>query len=179
MLTLHLCYCPKIIGSYMKKIILFGFASLLTFATTAQAQIKDSSYKDWAVYIMKMQGRKTCYIASFPTAKSGNYKKRDEPYFMVTYLGENVSEVSASSGYKYQDGSNVSVELGNKKLTMFTSGEIAWAKDRVTDSDFINTMKKQNSMRVKGSSEKSSYSIDKYSLNGFTDAYNRMKEACK
>lgn len=162
----------------MKKTI-FSLIALLSFSTTANAQIKDSSYKDWTVYIMEMQGRKTCYIASFPQAKSGNYKKRDEPYFMVTYLGDDISEVSTSSGYRYQDGSNVNVEVGNKKLTMFTGGEIAWARDRVTDNDFINTMKKQNSMRVKGSSEKSSYSIDKYSLNGFTDAFNRMKEACK
>lgn len=163
----------------MKKITLFTIIALLVFTTTAQAQIKDAAYKDWTVYTIKLQGKKTCYITSFPKSKSGNYKKRDEPYFMVTYLGDNVSEVSASSGYKYKDGSNLNVEIGDKKLTMFTSGELAWARDRITDNEIITTMKKQNSMRVKGSSAKDSYSVDKYSLNGFNDAYNHMKETCK
>ena len=162
----------------MKKFILFALVLAIGFAGIANAQVKDKAFGDWTVYTMNMQGKKTCYIATFPKGKSGNYAKRDEPYFMVTYLGDDVAEVSTSSGYKYKDGSKVSVDVGHKKLTMFTAGELAWAKDRQGDKEFISTMKKQNDMRVKGSSAMDSYSIDKYSLKGFGAAYDRMKAVC-
>src|SRR4051812_23464152 len=103
----------------MKKIIIFSLLVSVCLAGSANAQVKDSTYKKWTVYITDIQGKKVCYMASFPKSKSGNYKKRDEPYFMITNIGDDVAEVSASSGYKYKDGSKVEVKLGNKKLTMF------------------------------------------------------------
>lgn len=163
----------------MNKIIAFSIIVLLGYASTASAQVKDQSYKDWTVYLVDIQGKKTCYITSFPKAKSGNFKKRDEPYFMVTYIGDDVAEVSTSSGYKYKDGSKLDISMGNKKLTMFTAGELAWANNRMEDKEVISSMKKQNDFTVKGTSAKGSYSIDRYSLNGFSSAYDRMKEACK
>jgi hypothetical protein len=159
--------------------ITFSIILLLTFAASAEAQVKDSAHKDWTVYITTLQGKKVCYITSFPKNKSGNYKKRDEPYFMVTHIGEDVSEVSTSSGYKYKDGSNLDVMMGSKKLSMFTAGELAWAKDRLSDKEFISSMKKQNDFTVKGFSAMGSYSVDRYSLSGFSKAFDRMGEACK
>jgi len=163
----------------MKKIIAFSMLVLLGFAASANAQVKDTSFKDWTVYTMNVDGKKVCYITSFPKKKSGNYKKRDEPYFMVTRIGDDVAEVSASSGYKYTSGSKVEVKFGSKKMSMFTGGEIAWANDRQADKEFVAALKKQNDFTVKGNSAMGSYSIDRYSLNGFAKAYDRMNEACK
>jgi hypothetical protein len=160
----------------MKNTIIF--LSILIFASVANAQVKDRAFKDWTVYLTDIDGKKICYMASFPKGRSGNFKKRDEPYFMVTYIGDDISEVSTSSGYKYKDGSKLDVKIGNKKLTMFTAGEIGWANDRQADKEFILSMKKQNDMTVKGESSMGSYSIDRYSLNGFNAAYERIKEAC-
>lgn len=162
----------------MKKILLITSLFVL-YAGAASAQVKDRSFKNWTVYSVDMQGKKTCYIASFPKSKSGNYKRRDEPYFMVTYLGGDVAEVSTSSGYKYAKGSKVSATVGKKKFSMFTSGELAWADNREEDKLFIAAMKKYNYMKVKGTSILGTYSIDKYSLAGFTDAYERMKQNCR
>lgn len=162
----------------MHKLITFTTLSLLLFCSTANAQIKDQEFKDWTVYLTDIDGKKVCYITSFPKGKSGNFKKRDEPYFMVTHISPDLAEVSSSAGYKYKDGSKVEVKFGNKKLTMFTAGEIAWANDRQADKEFIAAMKKQNDLTVKGFSSMGSYSIDRYSLNGFTAAFDRMNEAC-
>lgn len=163
----------------MRKFILVISLVLSVVTNNANAQVKDSTFRKWTVYIINMHGKKVCYTVSFPISKSGNYKKRDEPYFMVTYLGNDIAEVSTSSGYKYKKGGKVELTIGNKKLLMFATNELAWAKDSYADKDFISLMKKQNILRVKGRSKIGSYSIDKYSLNGFTASYNRMKEACK
>lgn len=163
----------------MNRIITFSIILLLSIAGTANAQVKDHAYKDWTVYTTTLQDKKICYITSFPKYKSGNFKKRDAPYFMVTYIGDDIAEVSASSGYKYKDGSKLDITMGTKKLTMFTVGELAWANDRVSDKEFITTMKKQNEFTVKSFSAMGTYSIDRYSLNGFSKALDRMREACK
>lgn len=163
----------------MRKFILVISLVLSGIANNANAQVKDKTFKNWTVYITKIQDKKVCYTVSFPISKSGNYKKRDEPYFMVTYLGNDIAEVSTSSGYKYKKGSKIELTMGNKKLLMFATNELAWAKDSYADKDFISLMKKQNILRVRGHSIIGSYSVDKYSLNGFTASYNRMKKVCQ
>lgn len=162
----------------MKRLLLSVLFVFLAFANSANAQVKDKVVKDWTVYTVKMQGKKTCYIASFPKSSSGNFDKRDDPYLMVTYLGGDLAEVSTSSGYKYKEGSRVNVEIGTRKFTMFTAGELAWPNDAGADKDFIAAMKKQNFVKIKGASIMGTYSIDKYSLTGFDAAFERMKGLC-
>lgn len=161
----------------MFRIILFLVILFSSFA--AHAQIKDKGFKDWTVYLTDIDGKKVCYITSFPKSKSGTFLKRDDPYFMVTYIGDEISEVSTSSGYKYKEGSKVEVKFGTKKLNMFTNGELAWAENRAFDKEFVLAMKKKDEFYVKGFSAKGTYSVDKYSLNGFSAAYERMKASCK
>lgn len=155
------------------------FLSVVFVGSVALAQVKDKEYKDWAVYTTNLHGNKACYIASFPKSKTGNYTKRDDPYFLVTRISEGNFEVSTSSGYPYKKNSDVSVDIEGNKFNMFTKGELAWASDSVQDNKMINMMKKKNDMTVRGTSLKGTYSIDKYSLSGFTAAYNRMTNICK
>lgn len=161
--------------------IFFAFLSsvlIISFAGGANAQVKDKTFKDWTVYTTNLQGNKACYIATFPKSKTGNYKKRDEPYFLVTRIADKTYEVSTSSGYKYKKNSDVSVDIHGSKFNMFTKGELAWAADGTQDNKMINLMKKKNNMNVRGTSIKGTYSIDKYSLSGFTAAYKRMQKLC-
>lgn len=145
----------------------------------ANAQVKDKTFKHWTVYTTKLQGKKACYIASFPVSKTGNYTRRDEPYFLVTRISDNVDEVSTSSGYKYKANSDVRLNIDGNKYKMFTKGELAWATDEQNDKKIVNMMKKKNTMTVRGTSTKGTYSVDKYSLSGVTAAYKRMHEICK
>lgn len=152
----------------------------ISLATTgAHAQEKDKTYKHWTVYTTNLQGKKTCYIASFPTKKSGNYRRRDEPYLLVTRMADNVYEVSTSSGYPYKKGSDIKVDIDSSKYTMFSQGELAWAHGAKQDAEMVEKMKKGSSMKVRGTSQLGTYSIDTYSLSGVTAAFNRMNDICK
>jgi hypothetical protein len=163
----------------MKKIVFSLFAlSIALFSPIASAQIKDQSFKDWTVYSVDLQGKKTCYISSFSIAKTGNYKKRDEPYFLVTKLGEGVFEPSASSGFDYKIKSDVKLDIQGSKFNMFTKGDLAWGVDNKQDKQIIESMKKKSSMLVRGTSLKGSYAVDKYSLAGFSAAFDRMNTLC-
>lgn len=164
----------------MKKAIFslcFSFA--LWNATAAQAQILDREYGDWGVFTINQSGKKICYLASSPIKKKGNYKRRDEPYFLLTHISKRVDEVSTSSGYSYKTGSEVETDVDGKKYKLFTKEELAWAYDTKNDADIVKKMKAGMKMTVRGTSKKGTYSLDTYSLKGITKAYNRMKQLCR
>lgn len=144
----------------------------------AHAQELDKKFNNWTVYTTSLQGKKTCYIASFPTKKKGNYRHRDEPYLLVTRMGNNVYEVSTSSGYPFKNGSNVNVDIDRAKYTLFTKGELAWANSSKQDIEMVRKMKKGSRLKSRGTSQIGTYSIDTYSLKGFTAAFNRMNKLC-
>lgn len=152
---------------------------IMTYSTNGFAQEELKTFKDWTVYSTKLQGKTACYIASFPKSKTGNYTKRDDPYFLVTRLNKDVFEVSTSSGYKYKLNSKVKVDIEGHKYNMFTKGELAWANDSEQDNEMIKMMIKKSNMDIRGTSIKGTYSIDRYSLSGFTAAYKHMKSVCK
>jgi len=151
--------------------------------TILPAQTLDSEHKYWSVFKMKQNGKNVCYITSTPKSEAGNYTRRGEPYLLVTYRGNGVSEVSASSGYPYKPDSDVKVTIDKKhKISLFTSSDtpkIAWANNAAEDKKLVQLMKKGNSIKVHAISKKNTYSKDTYSLFGFSKAFNRMKSACK
>lgn len=164
----------------MKKVVLgLVVGALCSVASAGLAQTKEKVFKDWTVYTTVLQGKKTCYIASYPKSKTGNYSRRDEPYFLVTRRSGDVSEVSSSAGYKFKANSDVKVDIDGNKFNMFTKGELSWAQDVDADKNIISAMKKGSNMTVRGTSWKGTYSVDKYSLNGITAAFDHMNSLCE
>lgn len=155
------------------------FSAALSFQPIdADAQQADKTFKDWTVYTTTLQGKKTCYAATFPKKKQGNYKKRDEPYFIVTRIRGNTYEISTYSGYPYRSGSNVSLNIEGTKFSLFTKGERAWASSAGMDNDIVAHMRKKSNMSVQGTSQLGTYSKDTYSLMGFSAASERMDSIC-
>jgi hypothetical protein len=70
------------------------------------------------------------------------------------------------------------VKIGNREFMLFTRGEHAWTKSQEADQALINAMKRGSNMTVRGTSLKGTYSLDTYSLLGFTAAYEAMVNAC-
>lgn len=163
----------------MKKILLSAAIFSVSFVAIANAQVKDKDFQDWSAYTTDLNGKKVCYALSSPKSQTGNYKKRGEPYLLVTRVSDGVYEISTSSGYKYKENGDVKVDIQGSKFDLFTKGELAWAKDSKQDAQIIDTMKKKGTIEVRGTSSLGSYSIDQYSLKGFTAAFNRVQELCK
>ena len=163
----------------MRVMSLLVVSAALFVFSPAYAQQLDNVYGDWSVFTIKQSNKKVCYIASAPKKKTGNYRKRDEPYVLITHIKGNVDEASTSSGYPYKKGSEVNFSIGRKKYKLFTKGELAWAYDTAEDATIVKSLKKGMKLMVKGTSLKGTYSNDTYSLKGFTKAYNRMKALCK
>ena len=163
---------------------LVGLLLVLFMSTgSASAQQVDNVYKDWTVFTLNQKGKKVCYIASSPTSKTGNYRRRGEPYLLVTHRDATTDEVSTSSGYPYKINSEVKVTVdGKHKFGFFTSNDIpkvAWTRNSTDDKALVEKMIKGVKLKVRGESRLNTYSLDSYSLLGFTSAYKRMKALCK
>ena len=153
------------------------------FTASASDPVLDSENKAWSVFTLNQSGQKICYVTSSPIKKDGDYKRRGEPYLLVTYRGDNVAEISVSSGYPYKKGSKVDASVDDKhNYKLFTTDEtpkIAWAVDRKTDTQIIESMISGGKFSATGHSRLGTYSKDTYSLLGFTKSYKRMKTLCQ
>jgi hypothetical protein len=164
----------------MSRALLACLLALPAAPALAQTPQFLGTYRDWNVYAFTEDGEKICYMASEPKKQEGNYTRRDNPAVLVTRRPgpKVVDEVSVQPGYSYLDGSEVEVRVGNTRFNLFTRGEHAWTKSDDADRALINAMKRGTDMTVRGTSFRNTYSLDTYSLLGFTAAYEAMLEAC-
>lgn len=152
---------------------------VLLCAPSAFAQQLLESSGDWRIFSAPMDGRTVCYTASVPTAKAGNYSKRDEPFLMVTGRSAGTDEVSVSSGFGYKEASEVTLNVEGRAFALFTSGDRAWAADTKQDNQLIAAMIKGSTLTARGTSPRGTFALDTYSLKGFTKAHQRMKALCR
>ncbi|MDX1542265.1 MAG: invasion associated locus B family protein [Geminicoccaceae bacterium] len=154
---------------------------LLPGAVLAQTPEYLGTFRDWNVYRFVDGDQAICYMASEPKKQEGNYTRRGNPAVLVTRrpAPRVVDEVSVQPGYSFQDGSEVEVQVdGNRRFLLFTRGEHAWAKSEDADEQLISAMRRGTDMTVRGTSVKNTFSLDTYSLLGFTAAYDAMVKAC-
>jgi invasion protein IalB len=163
-----------------KLIFLSLVVYIFSIPLKAYSQEFKKSFQDWSVYTAYQSGQKLCYMVSFPTNKTGNYTRRGDPYVMVTSIGGDRDEFSITSGYPYKKGTEPRAVIDGKEYRLsMTEGEFAWFKTEQYDRKAVQKMKKGMKMRIKGTSPKGTYSIDTYSLRGFTAAYNKMHSLCR
>jgi hypothetical protein len=167
-------------GITTSRALVACLVALLAAPAVAQTPQFLGTYRDWNVYAFTEDGEKICYMASEPKKQEGNYARRDNPAVLVTRRPgpKVVDEVSVQPGYSYLDGSEVEVAIASNKFMLFTRGEHAWTKSEDADQALITAMKRGADMTVRGTSVRNTYSLDTYSLLGFTAAYDAMIQAC-
>ena len=135
----------------------------------------------WAAYTFKEGGKLTCYMYSQPTKKEGNYKRRGDPHAMVTRRRGSavVEEVSVTSGYPYKKKTNIKVQIDGRSFKFgIVQDEHAWADNADEDKAAVKAMIRGNKLTVRGTSRKDTYSLDTYSLKGFSKTHKAMVKAC-
>jgi hypothetical protein len=149
------------------------------FASNLNAKKLEEIYHDWHVMTTYEDSHKVCYIVSLPQNMQGNSKERKEPYLLVSKFFERKPEVSLSSGYYFKPGEPVKVNVGKKKFRLKKiKDDIAWADSDVMDRKIISSMRAGAELRVYSDSTEGHYSVDTYSLKGFTKSYMRMNKLC-
>lgn len=148
---------------------------------SAQTPVELANNGNWRAYLLEDEGSKTCYMYSQPKKQEGNYTRRGDPYAMVTRrIGtRTVEEVSVTSGYPYNESAKVKVKIDGKQFEFgIMHNEHAWADDDNEDRAVIEAMIKGIDMSVRGTSKKDTFSMDTYSLKGFTATHKAIVNAC-
>lgn len=167
----------------MKKAFLFALFLSVFVSSNAFAQENSHGVNgSWEVFSTNQNGSKYCYMVTASKKSTGTFKKRGNPYLLISYRPNNVAEVSLSQGFAYKLKSTVALLLDkNEKFDLFTSTEtpdISWARDANDDKRIISALKRGTSLKAKGYSKLGSYAIDEFSLEGFAKSYNEIVNLC-
>ena len=175
---------------------MLGLIFILIFSSSLMAKKEITSKNDqpqklgefgkWHSFVSQENGKKVCYMISFPTSQEGNYKKRGKPYLMITHRPEDDSldVISIHAGYKFAKDNKPHILIGvskeEKDYEMFVEGESAWATTDDNDREITKLITKTgNTLKVKGESFKGTKTTDIYSLKGSLAAYNAINQSCK
>lgn len=168
------------IGRLVLVAAAFGALSVSIGVGSAAAQELIATHGDWTVYTYVENGKKVCYTASRPAKQEGSFKKRSEPYAIVTRreIAKGAEEVSVTAGYPYKDGAKVEATIGGSVFTLVSQNEWAWAPNAAGDKEIVAAMVRGTQMTIRGESKVDTNSIDTYSLSGFSAARKAITEGC-
>ena len=173
------------LGSHFRAagqaIVLACAFSGLTSAALGQGTERIGDYGDWSAFRYTENGQPICYMASIPKKNEGDYTARGDIFSIVTHRpAENTrDEISFVAGYTFKKDSTVEVRIGDKKWTLFTDADGAFAADAETDKAIVQAMVKGANMVVIGTSSRDTLTTDTYSLVGVTKAHEAIDKACK
>ncbi|GMO63293.1 MAG: hypothetical protein Ta2D_10100 [Rickettsiales bacterium] len=139
------------------------------------------TYDSWNVYQSVVDNKDICYIMALPIEKRGNYKKRGEPYIIVSRVkGSNFMEVVVSGSFLNDEKKPGDVMILKRKFPLYVRNEKAFTVDRNDDVEIIRLMNLREAKRVyvRNFFNNGSFAVDVYSTNGFVLAYQKLLEIC-
>ena len=134
----------------------------------------------WSAYASRDKTGRVCYLVGQPEKSDSAGTPRKSPSAIVTHRpAENISNVvSFVEGYSLKEGSEVALEIGDKKFDLFTKDDGAWARTAELDRTIVSTLAHGKSAIVKGTPQKGRATTDIYSLAGFPKALALIDKAC-
>ena len=137
-------------------------------------------YRDWVAVTSSSDNEKTCMIWSQPKQSEGYKGKRGEAFAFVTHqpADKRLDRVSFETGYKITKSNALHATVGNKEFNLSASGTGAWTRNSADDTALIEAMRAGSTMTVTGNGPGGETVKDRYSLYGFSAAYNAISAAC-
>src|SRR3954452_746800 len=134
----------------------------------------------WSAYASGERAGRICYLVGRPQKTDSAGVARKAPVAMVTHRpSESISNVvSFVEGYPLKTGSDVALEVDDKKFELFTNDDSAWARTADLDRTIISALANGRTATVKGTPHNGKPTTDTYALTGFAKALALINEAC-
>ena len=161
-----------------------AFAALLTVLAAQPAAADDTKrlgkFGDWESYAYTDGGAKVCYAAASAGKVQGGEKGRNGTVLIVTHrpATKTANEVSVTGGAPFKKDSDVELQVGATKHTLFTKADHAWAKDGIADKAIVNAMMKGRELSLHATPAKGAALTGTVSLTGFGEALVAIDKAC-
>ena len=155
---------------YKKNLILIFFILSFFLSKIVLANIEKGKWNF-------IKDENYCYIGSSPNKiEIPEGKKRGDTYILVYRINNNPEAIiQINAGYSYKEEEPVKVKIDKKDYKFYSQEDSAWTND---DQEVIYAMKKGVALVVTGISSRGTKTIDTYTLNGFTAAYNKLTKDC-
>ena len=155
---------------YKKNLILIFFIFSFFLSKIVLANIEKGK---WSF----IKDENYCYIGSSPNKiEIPEGKNRGDTYIIVYRINKNPEAIiQINAGYSYKEEEPVKVKIDKKDYKFYSQEDSAWTND---DQEVIHAMKKGVVLIVTGISSRGTKTIDTYTLNGFTAAYNKLTKDC-
>jgi len=139
------------------------------------------TFGSWTAYTSRNGTGRVCYLVGQPKKTEPSGFARKAPMAMVTHRPtEKITNVvSFVEGYPLKEGSEVTLDIGDGKFTMFTKDDGAWARTSELDKTIAGALAKGRTAVVKGVPQKGPATTDIYALAGFTQALMAIDKACE
>lgn len=144
--------------------------------------VEIGAFGKWKVY--RVAGT-TCYAMAAPTASEPRRVTRGDIHVMISVWPRRavVDEVQVVSGYPYRESDPVWVEVGGRRFEFFSRNDAApsaaWIRNESENRALIAALRSGSSMRVTGTSQRGTETVDTYSLAGIAAALDRAHRACR
>lgn len=138
-------------------------------------------FGDWQAKTVPQQGVTLCYISSTPSKQSPAFAGRGSTGLLVTHAehGAARDQVSVALGFVPRKGTAVSLKIGKHSFTLQRiQGERAWSSSDAQDRQIVAAMKKADTLLIRATTAKGRTGEDRYSLSGFSAAYDKIADAC-
>ena len=158
-------------------------AVLLGAAGTAMAQkpTQIGKFSAWGAFAYQAGNSKVCYVLTIPQAKKPEKGiDHGDNFFLVSQKpGQNVAfEPQFMAGYELKAETKVTVTVGDKSFSMFTSGKSAWMENAAEEPSLLAAMKGGQSMSIAATSKRGTATAYTFSLSGISKALDAVK-SCK
>ena len=148
------------------------------FAQTAKLLQK---FDDWQVFLHETKDEKVCFAAAAPKDMEPKTAKRGPVFFyLTTWAKDGVrNEVSVKVGYAIKPDSTPVVAIGTDEYQLYAKDDKAFMRDPAEERRLLDSMRKGQTLTVKGVSLRGTNTTDQYSLKGLASALKQVETSCK
>lgn len=154
------------------------FAGAPSMAQTAKLLQK---FDDWQVFLHETKEEKVCFAAAAPKDMEPKSAKRGSVFFyLTTWQKDGVrNEVSVKVGYALKTDSTPVVAVGTDEFQLYPKDDKAFMRDPAEERRLLDSMRKGQTLTVKGTSSRGTSTTDQYSLKGLAAALKQVETTCK
>jgi hypothetical protein len=140
-----------------------------------------ASFQDWGAHVSGQGRSQICYAVSEPKERLPKELKRDPAYLFVSFRATErmKQEVAIRMGFATNEGKQAEVSVGQSTYALLTKGTDAWLRDQTEESRLVADMIKGQALTVTATSGRGNATTDRYSLSGFTQAWERVRKECQ
>lgn len=145
-----------------------GLAPLPAAAATATPL---GQFGSWTAAAFGEGEARSCYILATPASAEPASLRHGEVYFFVKEAETpQATESSLQAGYDFEDGSEVTVTIGDETFRMITKGSHAWLRRIEREPELLAAMRAGRVMALEARSARGNATSYEFSLAGVTAA---------